>query len=219
MIRKDFLPHHEELQVIQDDDMFLINSDTMVLGEFIDLKHKDNVCDFGTNQGALLLYASLFKPKMMTGIDINEKALELAKKNMELNNISNVRLLKRDIKTYKEEIPYDVIICNPPYFKTKEDNMADNSYKNLAKHEQSLTLDILVKSISRNLRDSGVLYFLHVSPRLDEVLEELRKNNLIPKVIQFVFDKNKENSNVFMVKCVKNAKEGMNVIKPIILDR
>ena len=65
MIRKDFLPHHEELQVIQDDDMFLINSDTMVLGEFIDLKHKDNVCDFGTNQGALLLYASLFKPKRL----------------------------------------------------------------------------------------------------------------------------------------------------------
>ena len=97
--------------------------------------------------------------------------------------------------------------------------MTDNSYKNLAKHEQSLTLDILVKSISRNLRDSGVLYFLHISPRLDEVLEELKKNNLIPKVIQFVFDKNKENSNVFMVKCVKNAKEGMNVIKPIILDR
>ena len=219
MRRIDFIPKHQELKVIQDDDMFLINSDTMVLGEFIDIKHKDSVCDFGTNQGALLLYASLFKPKKMTGIDINKKALELARENMELNNISNVELKEANIIDYKSDELYDVIICNPPYFKTKEDNMADNNYLNLAKHEQSLTIDKLVKSISRNLRDSGTLYFLHISPRLDEVLEELKKNNLIPKKIQFVYDKNKENSNVFMVKCVKNANLGLNVIKPIILDR
>ena len=79
--RLDYLPNHEEIKIYQDDEMFCINTDTMVLGEFLDIKKKDIVLDIGTNTGALLLYASKFKPKKLIGIDINEKALELAKEN------------------------------------------------------------------------------------------------------------------------------------------
>ena len=53
----------------------------------------------------------------------------------------------------------------------------------------------------------------------DEVLAELNKNNLIPKVIKFVYDHNKKTSNVFLVKAVKNAKKGLVVEKPIIIER
>ena len=38
------------------------------------------------------MYASLHKPKKLIGIDLNEKALELAKKNMVENHIENVEL-------------------------------------------------------------------------------------------------------------------------------
>ena len=48
------------------------------------IKMKDIVLDIGTNTGALLLYASKFKPKKLIGIDINEKALELAKEKYEI---------------------------------------------------------------------------------------------------------------------------------------
>ena len=58
-----------------------------------------------------------------------------------------------------------------------------------------------------------------MTPRLDEVLAELNKNNLIPKVIKFVYDHNKKTSNVFLVKAVKNAKKGLVVEKPIIIER
>ena len=61
--RLDYLPNHEEIKIYQDDEMFCINTDTMVLGEFLDIKKKDIVLDIGTNTGALLLYASKFKPK------------------------------------------------------------------------------------------------------------------------------------------------------------
>ena len=89
MIKKDYLENHKELEIYQDSDMFLINSDTTVLGEFLEVYRNDTILDVGTNTGALLIYASRFKPKKMIGIDINEKALELAKKNMELNNLKN----------------------------------------------------------------------------------------------------------------------------------
>ncbi len=218
MIRLDYIPHHEELKIYQDTDMFLINSDTEALGEFIEVYKNDSVLDMGTNTGVLLLYASIFNPKKLTGLDINEKALKLAKQNLDYNNITNYELICDNIVTFRHE-PYDVIICNPPYFETKEDNKAINEFKNLAKHESILNLKSLVKSISANLKDNGTLYFLFLTSRLEEVVLELAKNNLTIKEMKFVFDKNKENSNVFMVKCVKNAKMGMNVKKSLIFSR
>lgn len=218
MIKKDYLPGHKEIIVYQDDTMFRMNTDTEVLGNFLSIHKNDTVLDMGTNQGALMLYASLFNPKKIIGLEINTEALKLAKMNMEENNIKNYELINDNIITYQNEL-VDVIICNPPYFKTKEDNKALNNFKNLAKHEGDLTLELLVKSISRNLRDGGELYFLNLSSRLDEVLECLRKYNLMPKIVKFVHDMNKNYSNVFLVKCIKNADQGMVVEKSVIIKR
>ena len=217
MITLDYLPR-TNIQLYQDDEMIRINTDTEVLGEFLEVYRNDIVLDMGTNQGALLLYASKFTPKKLIGLEINERGCELAKKNMELNNITNYEIINGDIITYTST-PVDVIICNPPYFKTDEHNKGDNKFLAIAKHEGILTLDKLIASIKRNLKDNGTLYFLDMTPRLDEVLAELNKNNIIPKVLKFVYDHNKKTSNIFLVKAVKNAKKGLVVEKPIMIDR
>ena len=217
MITLDYLPR-TNIQLYQDDEMIRINTDTEVLGEFIEVYRNDIVLDMGTNQGALLLYASRFTPKKLIGLEINQRGCDLAKRNMELNNIPNYEIINGDIITYTAD-PVDVIICNPPYFKTDEHNKGNNKFLAIAKHEGDLTLDKLILSIKRNLKDNGTLFFLYVTPRLDEVLYELNKNNIIPKVIKFVYDHNKKTSNVFLVKAVKNAKKGLVVEKPIIIER
>ena len=218
MIKCCYLPKHKDIKVYQDDELFKINTDTEVLGEFLNIYKEDTVLDMGTNTGALLLYASMFNPKKLIGLEINSKALELCKRNMEENNIKNYELINDDIITYQNDL-VDVIICNPPYFKTKEDNKSNDKFKNLAKHESSLTLDLLVKSISRNLKDNGTVFFLYLSSRLDEVILEFKKNNLTIKEMKFVYDTNKEYSNVFLVRAVKNSDMGMVVEKPIIIKR
>lgn len=172
----------------------------------------------GTNTGALMLYANLFNPKKIIGLEINKKALELAKKNLDINGVNNYELIEGNIITYEND-PVDVIICNPPYFKTKEDNKSSDLFKNLAKHESELTLELLVKSISRNLKDNGTLFFLFLTSRLDEVVLEFKKNNLTIKEMKFVYDTNKEYSNVCLFRVVKNADLGLVVDKPIIIKR
>ena len=217
-ITKDFLPKRKDIVVYQDDEMFRINTDTMALGEFLYIYKKDTVLDIGTNTGALLLYASMFNPKKMIGIDINEKALELAKKNMEVNNISNVELIHVDANTYKAE-EADVVICNPPYFETDPKLLSKDKYKNLAKHEGSLNLENLIKIIRRNLKNHGTLFLLFLTSRLTEVIEELKKNKMIVKKLKFVYDENKEVSNVVLIKAVKGGKPGIVVEKPLIISR
>lgn len=216
----DYLPNHKELKIIQDSNSWLINSDTMLLGEYIKIKHKDRVLDVGTNNGSLILYASLYQPKEIVGIDINSKAIELAKENIKLNNIKNASVIQGDITTYKFEKTFNLIICNPPYFKTDENNKSKNQDEKIAKHEDTLTLQSLIKGISNNLIDNGILYMLYQTSRLEEVIIELKKNNIQIKEMKFVYDEKKEISHVFMLKGVKNAKiGGLKVSRPVLLDR
>ncbi len=217
-ISLDYLPNHTDIQLYQDNEMFCINSDTMALGEFIEVYRNDVVLDIGTNNGALLLYANRFNPKKMIGIDINEKAILLAKKNMELNAIDNCELKCIDANIYTSD-PVDVIIFNPPYFKTEEGNKAKNSYLTLAKHEGSFSLEKMISCINRNLKPNGSLYFLFQTARLEEVVSMLESKKLTIKKMQFVYDVNKELSNVFMIKAVKCGKPGMQVVKPLIIER
>lgn len=217
--RLDYLPNHEEIKIYQDDEMFCINTDTMVLGEFLDIKKKDIVLDIGTNTGALLLYASKFKPKKLIGIDINEKALELAKENMKLNNITNVELIHADGNTLRNNEEVDVVIFNPPYFKTPSSDKGSNKYLALAKHEDNFPLESMIQCVNRNLRNNGTLYFLFQTTRLNEVLKVLNEKKLVVKKMQFVYDENKENSTVVMLKAVKGAKEGVLVQKPRYITR
>lgn len=217
--RLDYLPNHEEIKMYQDDEMFCINTDTMVLGEFLDIKKKDIVLDIGTNTGALLLYASKFKPKKLIGIDINEKALELAKENMKLNNITNVELIHADGNTLRNNEEVDVVIFNPPYFKTPSSDKGSNKYLALAKHEDNFPLESMIQCVNRNLRNNGTLYFLFQTTRLNEVLKVLNEKKLVVKKMQFVYDENKENSTVVMLKAVKGAKEGVLVQKPRYITR
>ena len=217
--RLDYLPNHEEIKIYQDDEMFCINTDTMVLGEFLDIKKKDIVLDIGTNTGALLLYTSKFKPKKLIGIDINEKALELAKENMKLNNITNVELIHADGNTFRNNEEVDVVIFNPPYFKTPSSDKGSNKYLALAKHEDNFPLESMIQCVNRNLRNNGTLYFLFQTTRLNEVLKVLNEKKLVVKKMQFVYDENKENSTVVMLKAVKGAKEGVLVQKPRYITR
>ena len=219
MIRLDYLPGNTKTKIYQDDEMFCINTDTYLLGRFIEIRHKDVVLDIGTNTGALMLYAAAFEPKRLVGIDINKKALEIAHKNMELNNVKNYELICADGNTFKLDEEVDVIIFNPPYFKTNKGEKIVNEYLALAKHEDNFPLEKMIECVNRNLRVNGKLYFLFETSRLMEVLPLLAKKKLVVKKLVFAYDINKENSNVVLIKAVKGAKEGLIVEKPIIIER
>lgn len=219
MIRMDYLPDHPEIKIYQDDEMFCINTDTYVLGNFLEVYRKDKVLDIGTNTGALLLYASLYNPTKLVGLDINEKALKLAKQNLDLNQINNYELICEDGNTFKYHEEFDVIIFNPPYFKTPSNDLGNNEYLALAKHENNFSLSEMVNCINRNLRNKGTVYFLFQTSRLLEVVNEFNRKKLIIKKMQFVYDENKDFSQVVLLKAVKGAKMGMVVEKPIIISR
>lgn len=172
----DYLPQKKEVHLYQHPKMFRMNTDTGLLGNYLKIPFQARVLDIGTNNGALLLYASTFPYKELVGIDIQPLAIEIAKMNMELNHISNFQLYVEDIQTFEDPEGFDVIICNPPYFHQQTQNQ--NKDLALARHDTYLSLQTLFFKVFQLLKNTGVFYFIHRYDRYDEIVNELQHQHL-----------------------------------------
>lgn len=201
----DYLPN-TQIYLHQRKDMFRMNTDTSLLGQFMIVKENETVLDIGTNNAALLLYASQYTKGKLIGVDIQKEACELAISNLKNNQIEEFEIINLDISNVEIE-PVDVIVCNPPYFKVGNDsNVNINEYKKIARHECYLTLDVLCKKANELLKDKGRFYLVHRSDRLVDLCVELRKNNLEIKNIQFIRDCEKEDAHGVLIEAVKDGK-------------
>jgi len=96
------------------------------------------ILDVGTGTGCLLLaLLKEFPNAFGTGIDISEKALELASKNAVLNDIDRVSFIKNDWCDDLNE-KFHVIISNPPRARTRD---IPNLLPEMKNHDPIISLD------------------------------------------------------------------------------
>lgn len=185
----DYLPNtHIYLQ--QKEDMFRINTDTHLLGNFMKINKQDRVLDIGCNNGALLLYASQYTNKLV-GIDILPEAIELAKKNMELNKVE-AKLINIKAQDFYDE-PFDKIVCNPPYFNTKEDgHKNENYFLEVARHDKYLPLEDLFACFKRLIKDNGTVYIVHRPSYLAIIFDMAKKYKFKCIRMKMIYDENKQ---------------------------
>ena len=79
------------------------------------------VLDCFTHTGSFALHAAKFGAAHVTGVDISEDACVLARRNAELNGLTNVEFVAENAfdllrRCYDEKKHYDVIILDPPAF-------------------------------------------------------------------------------------------------------
>jgi 16S rRNA (guanine1207-N2)-methyltransferase len=75
---------------------------------------RGKVLDMGCGYGAIGITLARLNPECeVTMVDINERAVELTKKNIELNKIKNAESFQSDAYE-KVTANYDVIVSNPP---------------------------------------------------------------------------------------------------------
>lgn len=142
-------------------------------------KYRDNIqniLDIGTGTGLLsLIIAQKNKNIIIDAVEIDESAAQQANTNFEKSPWANrLHIIQDDIRKVNLTKKYDLIISNPPFF---QNHLKSNSVtKNLALHNQALSLGELLISIKNNLSNNGISIIL-LSYNHSYYFEELLINN------------------------------------------
>ena len=87
-----------------------MTSDTLHLAKFMNIRKSDFVLDVGTNNGVLALIAQTYTRKSVIGLDIDTSAIQLARENAIINDLSCQFLVSR-VQDYESINAFDVIVC------------------------------------------------------------------------------------------------------------
>ncbi|OQY08712.1 MAG: protein-(glutamine-N5) methyltransferase, release factor-specific [Fusobacteriia bacterium 4572_132] len=142
------------------------------------------ILDIGTGSGAIAI--SIAKQRLDTkvlAVDIQEKALEVAKRNKTLNKAENIKFVKSDMFENVNYSEFDLIVSNPPYIKEEEYNQLMAEVKEhepksaLLAEENGLYFYInITKNAKYYLKKGGILAFEIGYNQGKEVKEILQKN-------------------------------------------
>ena len=210
--------------IMQIKDGFKFSLDSLLLAEFISLSQSDKlILDMCTGNAPVPLVLSLKTEAKIIGFELQKDIAELAWESISINGLDKqIKVINDDVKNIDEFFKpnsFDVITCNPPYFKVNDDkNKNKNDYLTLARHEIAIDLETIFKLVNRFLKDNGNFYMVHRSERLDEIIIFANKYRLNVKEIQFISTKMNNNPNTILVKCVKNSKLGVKIKKEICVD-
>lgn len=209
------------LKIIQDDRFFKFGTDAVLLSDFAKIKKNRTVVDFGTGNGIipLLLYGK-YENITITGIEILTELCELAARNVKLNGLDNsITIINGDIK-YASKIlgraSADYVVTNPPYLKG-DGLLGMSEYKRVARHEIVCTLKDLLIQAALVLNESGILYMIHRTQRLSDVICEMRTQKLEPKILRLISKDKDSDPNLFLIKGIKNANPGIIIKKTLYI--
>ena len=189
----NYLLAFNHMKIIQRKDMFNFSLDTVLLANFCTItKDVKKIVDFGTNNAAIPLLLSTRTDKKIIGIEIQSEAVELAKKNVILNDLKDqIEIIHDDISEYvKKASKVGLVVCNPPFFKVDEDsNINENEFLSIARHEIKIDLEGIIKSAAKILDNRGKFAMVHRPDRMIEILNIMQKYEIEPKRIRFVYPK------------------------------
>lgn len=180
------------LLIEQPDDLYKFSSDAVALGNYVQCHPTDTVIDVGCGTGVLtLLIADNHHPRQIVSVDINPAATEQLTKNLALNRdrlaateFTVLTADARQLHTLRPNQVADVIVCNPPYFTTGK--KPQNTNKNLARHDDTLSLSELASLCTKNVKYGGIIYFCYPANQIAKAIAIFENENFRIKEIKLL---------------------------------
>ena len=221
-------------KIIQDTEGFMFGIDAVLLADFVSgcIKAQDKIIDLGTGNGIIPLLLSAKNNQnnqhnkhnlnensstqnLITGLEIQQGAAELAKRSVKLNGLQdkitiiNGDLTKTDDFAGKYGLAkhgFEIVTCNPPYSIVESGKQSPGDAKAIARHEVLCTLEDVVAAADFLLRPHGKFFMIHRPYRLAEIFGALYHHHLEPKRMRLVSPFAGEEPNMVLIEARKNAK-------------
>ncbi|MCI6931989.1 MAG: methyltransferase [Tenericutes bacterium] len=206
-------------KIVQKSDYFKFSLDSMLLANFVNINMSDSkLLDFCTGNCPIPIILSN-SIKNIVAFEVQKEIYELGDESLKLNNINNVKLINDDIKNignYYEEGYFDIITCNPPYFKVIDSSrINDNNVKAIARHEILIKLEDIVSLAYKFLRDKGKLYIVYRPDRLMELLKLFDKYKFGVKKLQCCYNNSDSLSSMILIEAMKNGQDDLKILAPL----
>ena len=206
-------------KIVQKSDYFKFSLDSMLLANFVNINMSDSkLLDFCTGNCPIPIILSN-SIKNIVAFEVQKEIYELGDESLKLNNINNVKLINDDIKNignYYEEGYFDIITCNPPYFKVIDSSrINDNNVKAIARHEILIKLEDIVSLAYKFLRDKGKLYIVYRPDRLMEILKLFDKYKFGVKKLQCCYNNSDSLSSMILIEAMKNGQDDLKILAPL----
>ncbi|MEQ1531632.1 MAG: methyltransferase [Methylococcales bacterium] len=162
--------HFQQFSVLQQQSAMKVCTDAVLFGAMAPVKKDASVLDIGAGTGLLSLMVAQLGAARITAVEITEEAFVEAKINFQQSPWPDrLAVVHQPIQDYALTVdrPYDLIICNPPFF----DNhyKTDSVLKTTARHTDNLAFTDLIRIAEQLLSPQGLFYVLipvHASAKL-----------------------------------------------------
>lgn len=213
----------EDLRIIQSPSVFSFSLDAVLLAKFVYVPiQKGQLIDLCSGNGVIPLFLSARTKGFITGVEIQERLFDMAKRSVQYNNLQDrLHMIHGDIKNMPKKLGYgkfDVVTCNPPYFQTlSTEEVNENEHLAIARHEILCTLEDAIQASSQLVRQGGKVAFVHRPGRLLDMITIMRKYKLEPKRIQFVYPKQGKEANTLLIEATKDGSPDLKVLPPLFV--
>ena len=217
------LVYFKDIKIVQNKDYFNFSLDSVLLPNFVEITKKTSkILDMCTGNAPIPLILSTKTTAKIYAIELQKEVYSLAEETIKINKLENqIKLINDNIKNLKKFFnteTFDIITCNPPYFKKKDGSIInENKVKSIARHEIEMELEDVMIISKALLKNEGSLVLVHRTERLIEIIELMKKHNIEPKIMRLIYPKVNTESNLVLIDGRKNGKDGLKILPPLYI--
>ncbi|MCE5531794.1 tRNA1(Val) (adenine(37)-N6)-methyltransferase [Staphylococcus pseudintermedius] len=218
--RLDYLTR-EDLRIIQNDAVFSFSTDALLLGHFTEVRKRDRILDMCAGNGVIPLLLSDKGNNVITGVEIQPQLVNMAVRSVQYNHLEDrITMVEMDINALIQAYSpaqFDLITCNPPYFKANQTNQHQLEAHKIARHEIYCTLDDCLRVSNHLLKEGGRVVMVHRAERMLDLFESMRHYRIEPKRLHMIFSKPGKAAQTIVVEGRKGGRQGLDIAPPFYI--
>lgn len=212
----------ENLSIIQNEDVFSFSTDALLLAHFTQLRAKDKIMDLCSGNGVIPLLLSHRTATAIEAVEIQEVLVDMAVRTIRYNDlVSQIKMHHMDLKDVGNTFlpsQFDVVTCNPPYFRENQSYQHLKEAHRIARHEVLCTFMDCVRAANHLLKQGGKMVIVQRADRLADVIVDMRMGGIEPKrLISIYSKKSKAQAITVIVEGIKGGKPGLKIQPPFYI--
>ncbi len=199
--------HFKQFSLYDDKSTMKVGTDAVLLGVYAKAENPNYILDIGTGCGVISLMLAQKYNCQIHAIDIDKHSCIQATNNFAMSKWgNNLLVFNTPLQDFKNDnnILYDLIVANPPFF--KQGIYPLQNKRVISRHEKTLNLNELFFSTRKLLSNNGTISLILPSDRATECMEEALNQNLYLSHINIIIPKEQLKPNRHILSFSKTNK-------------